>query len=120
MDQRRRGSLREGRCTVCGGLVPPFSRETTEVLSAFTDGTIDITEPAVWFYAPEAIQTILAERHGWDGVRGPGPLTWHEAKLSIQLLAEREIGSAVRREAWRARAEQDAGFDALKAAVGAR
>ena len=102
---------------VFGGPLPPFGSSTVEVIAAFADGTVDISDPGAWLRSPEAIQAILAERHGWDDVRGPGPLTWHEAKLSLQLLAEERVGWLQRERAAAARAHEDAAWAAMAGAV---
>jgi hypothetical protein len=104
--------------TVFGGPLPPFGSSTVEVIAAFADGTVDISDPGTWLRSPEAIQAILAEREGgWANVRGPGPLTWHEAKLSLQLLAEERVGWLQRERAYAARAHEDAAWAQMAGAV---
>jgi hypothetical protein len=98
--------------TVRGGPVPPFSGATVEVLAGHADGLLDISDPGTWLRSPEAVQAVLAERFGWDVVRGPGTLTWHEAKLSLQLIAEERFGAHTRRDAYTARAKEDAVWEA--------
>ncbi len=100
-----------------GGPLPPFGTSTVEVIAAWADGTVDISDPQVWLASPEAIAAILAERRGWDDVRGPGPLTWHEAKLSLQLAAEERVGWLQRERAYQRRAQEDALWQAAVGAV---
>jgi hypothetical protein len=46
-------------------------------------------------------------------VRGPGPITWDEARLTLQLLVEERIGAPMRQHARRMRAQEDAAFAGL-------
>ena len=53
----------------------PFSVSegpTAQVLADWADGRLDASSPGLWFHAPDALRTILAQRHGWkrSGVRG--------------------------------------------------
>lgn len=45
-------------------------------------------------------------------------MTWAEANLSLTLASEERVGAVQRESARRARAEEDAAFDALRGAVG--
>jgi hypothetical protein len=60
---------------------------------------------------------ILADRNGWEAVRGPGELTWHEANLSLQVAAEKQAGFRMRERARMARAQEDAAYGALRGAL---
>jgi hypothetical protein len=40
-------------------------------------------------------------------------LTWHEAKLSLQVLAEERVGWLQRQRAYEARAQEDAMWQAV-------
>lgn len=44
-------------------------------------------------------------------------MTWHEAQLSLQLLAEMRVGALSRAELYEAKAAEDAAFDAALAAI---
>lgn len=44
-------------------------------------------------------------------------MSWWEAQLSLQLLAELRVGAPSRAELWEAKAAEDAAFDAAVAAV---
>lgn len=55
---------------------------------------------------------ILAARHGWEAIRGPGPLTFREARLSLQLLVEEEIGAPREARAQERKAAENAAFGA--------
>ena len=44
-------------------------------------------------------------------------MTFEEAQLSLQLMAEERYGAPVRSAAYDARAREDAAFDALKGAI---
>ena len=91
----------------------PFSGEAPAALADWADGRLDITEPYAWRRSPEAIAAILASRWGWEAVRGPGPITWTEALLTMQLDAEERIGSEMRRRQRDLRAAEDEAFAAL-------
>ena len=124
MDRRWFHHRRENRGAVFRGPIPPFGGTTVEGLAAWADGRLDISRtigdtglPVLWFQAPEVVETVLAERFGWDAVRGPGPLTWHEAKLYLQLDAERKVGRPMREAELSEHAREDAAYDAsVKAA----
>lgn len=45
-------------------------------------------------------------------------MTFEQAQLSLQLMAEERIGAPTRSEAYARRAREDAAFDAAKAALG--
>ncbi len=45
-------------------------------------------------------------------------MTWAEANLSLQLASEERHGWVQRERQYRARAEEDAAFDALRGVVG--
>ena len=49
-------------------------------------------------------------------MRGPGPLTWREAQLSLQLLAEQRVGSPARMAVLEAKAAEDAAASAAASA----
>ena len=49
-------------------------------------------------------------------MRGPGRLTWREAQLSLQLLAEQRIGAPARLALLQAKAEEDAAAAAAASA----
>ena len=89
-----------------------------EALARWSEGRLDVSHPAEWLRAPKAIEAIAAQRFGWEAVRGPGPLTFEELQLSLQLAAEERVGWLVRETARQARAEQDAAFAALAQQVG--
>ena len=88
----------------------PFDPTDAEVLAGWADGILDLTEPAVIRAAPGAIGAILARDFGWQSVRGPGPVTWREALLTLQLRAEERIGFVVRERARMLKAIEDARF----------
>jgi hypothetical protein len=46
--------------------------------------------------------------------------SWRKAQIALLLLAEERVGAPMRQDAEAAKAREDAGFDALKAAIGAR
>lgn len=46
--------------------------------------------------------------------------SWRKAQIALLLLAEERIGAPMRAQAEAAKAREDAGYDALKAAIGAR
>lgn len=93
-----------------------------EALAAWADGRADISHPSYWAKAPGAVRAILAQAHGWEAVRGPGPMTFREAQLSLQLLAEQHLGAPTRAEVYAAKAAEDAAAaaaaDAYLAATG--
>lgn len=33
---------------------------------------------------------------GWEAIRGPGPISWLEAQLSLQHLSEERVGAPLR------------------------
>ena len=49
-------------------------------------------------------------------MRGPGPLTWREAQLSLQLAAEQRVGAPARQAILQAKAEEDAAAAAAASA----
>lgn len=91
-----------------GALHAPFSQADVDAIGAWVDGRLDPSEPANWAFSPGAVRAILAERWGWEAVRGPGPLTWEEAKLSMQISLEERMGFVMRKTAEIARGEEDA------------
>lgn len=46
--------------------------------------------------------------------------SWYKVRIALALIFEERVGAPVRLQSEIRRAEQDAGFDALKAAIGAR
>ena len=118
MGRRRNGGGRASRHAVLGSDLRPFSPKVCEVIAAWADGTTDVSDPALWAQAPEALQAILADRNGWEAVRGPGELTWHEANLSLQVAAEQQAGFRMRERARVLKAQEDAAYGALKGALG--
>ena len=90
----------------------PFTRREGEVLSLWAAGRLDASDERLWTEAPGALRAILAERHGWASLRGPGLLTWREANLSLQLAAEERVGAVLRLTAEIARAQEDAAWAA--------
>jgi len=44
-------------------------------------------------------------------------MTFREALLSLQLMAEEKVGAPRRETGYRAKAEEDAAFEAVRAAV---
>lgn len=119
MEPGRLRSCEPGRRAVLGDPHQPFTGEEpeVEVLAGWADGVIDITQPGYWLRAPRAIAAILADKIGWEAVRGPGPVTWAEALLMLQLEAERQVGAPMRNSARMARAIED---DAFSRAVSGR
>ena len=49
-------------------------------------------------------------------MRGPGPLRWREAQLSLQLVAELRLGAPSRQAVLQAKAEEDAAAAAAASA----
>src|SRR5215471_14985106 len=96
------------RRPLCGAGTAPIDEPTVEALAGWADGRLDASHPAVWAAAPEALQAILADRHGWAAVHD---MTWREALLSLQLLAEERVGASSRRAILEAKAAEDAAFD---------
>ena len=95
-----------------------MSVEDGEVLAHWAEGRIDISADGLWAAAPGALQAILAARFGWEAVRGPGPLTFLEARLSLQYEAEERVGGPMRESARLARAREDAAYGTVREALG--
>jgi hypothetical protein len=96
----------------------PFTGPDADAIREWADGRLDVSDPVVWATAPRAIVAILAREWGWEAVRGPGPVTFEEAVLYLQLIAEERIGTVIRERARMARAAEDAAFAAVAAASG--
>ena len=86
----------------------PFSSETEQAIGAWSDGRLDISDPAVYAHFPTLADAILARDYGWESVRGPGPMTWRERATSLQLAAEERHGAPVRARVLAAVAQEDA------------
>lgn len=106
-----------GRRPLLGGGHRPFGGPVVEAIAGWADNRIDISHPSVWVEAPEAARAVLAHKFGWEAVRGPGPLTWHEAVLSLQVLAEERIGTAQRQQVLEAKQAEDAAANAAAQAT---
>lgn len=115
MGPRRLLPRGQGGGPVWEGVGSPFTGTVVDVIGAHVDGRIDITEPTVWFAAPEAVAAILASEIGWDwqAIRGPGPITWREAQFMLQIQAERSYGRPLRERLAMARAFEDSQAEAL-------
>lgn len=50
-------------------------------------------------------------------MRGPGVITWDEARLTLQVMAEERTGWLVRERLYAARAQEDATWAAATAAA---
>jgi hypothetical protein len=110
------------RRSVRGGPAAPFGAEDVQYLELWASGHIDVSDDTVWAAAPEAVQAVLAERFGWDAIRGPGPLTYREARLSLQLAAEERVGAPLRLATQLEQSRVDdawAGFEVAARAAGA-
>ncbi len=91
---------------------------TVEVIAGWADGRLDISHPHWIAYASEAVQAILAHTLGsWEALRGPGPVTWREAQLSLQVMAEERVGTRARQALMEAKAREDGAAEAVAAVV---
>jgi hypothetical protein len=95
----------------------PFSETLAGYIAAHAEQRLDISHPTIAIDAPELVEVILAREFGAYGViQG----SWHKAQIALLLIAEERVGAPMRQDARERKAEEDAGFDALKAAIGAR
>lgn len=78
----------------------PFSERDLQVLSAFADGRIDISEEAYLQQASLAVKVIH------DHEFATPPASFREYRLRVQYLAEQKVGRLVRQE----QAREDAAF----------
>ncbi len=46
--------------------------------------------------------------------------SWYHARIALLLVAAERVGAPAKMAAARAKAEEDAGYEALKGAIGAR
>ncbi len=81
-----------------------------EALGAYADGRLDVSEPALFGSVPDALRTIAASRTSWEAVRGPGPMTWRETMLTLQLAAEERLGFIMRERQRMEREIEDAAW----------
>lgn len=114
MAERRIAGSREGKRFVRGVNPHPFSETVVGYIGAWADQRLDISHPAVSIHAPELIEVILARAFGDPQVIYR---SWRKTQIALQLIAEEQVGAPRRADAQAARDREDAGFEALKAAI---
>lgn len=85
----------------------PFTPSDVEVIAAWADRRIDISESVVYQEAPDAVRAIHDAHYASE------PPDWVAYMARLQYLAEMHVGSRIRAEA----AREDAAFSAAMGAA---
>lgn len=87
---RRKARRGEGQRPLFAGASRPFTGASVQIIAAWADRRIDISEPQYLKEAPEAVKAIH------DRYYATAPGSYDELRWRLQLIAEEEVGHRMR------------------------